>query len=172
MQISVPAETTACALGADAVAAALQDQLQQRGSIAEVIRTGSRGAFFLEPLVEVVDGGRRLAFGSVSADQVTELFDGAGRPAHDHPLCIGNPDEHPWFAAQQRLTFARIGKMQPLDFAAYVDMNGLTALRAALAMSADEVIDAVTASGLRGRGGAAFPAGIKWRTVADQAAVQ
>jgi formate dehydrogenase iron-sulfur subunit len=172
MQISVPAETTACALGADAVAAALQEQLQRLGATAQVIRTGSRGAFFLEPLVEVVDGGQRLGFGPVSAAQVPELLNSADMPSREHPLCIGDPDQHPWLAAQTRLTFARVGKLRPLDYAAYADTNGLTALRTALAMSADEVIDAVTASGLRGRGGAAFPAGIKWRTVADQAATQ
>lgn len=172
VQISVAAETTACALGADAVAAAIAEQINQLGIAAELRRPGSRGAFFLEPLVEVRHGQHRLGFGPVQPDEVAGLFANGALPGEQHPLCIGDPEELPWLASQTRLTFARVGKLEPLDFSAYTATGGLAALRAALSTPADEVIAAVEASGLRGRGGAAFPAGIKWRTVAEQTAQQ
>ncbi len=171
-QISIAAETTACSLGADEVAAAISVELERHGMAVQVVRHGSRGAFFLEPLVEIVNEGRRMGFGPVHVTDVPNLFAGGQLPDSEHDLCIGDPDEYPWLATQTRLTFARIGRMAPLDFDAYQQMHGLKALRTALHMPNDEVINAVEASGLRGRGGAAFPAGIKWRTVADQPAPQ
>jgi len=149
MQICVPAETTACALGADRVATAITETLARQGKAGEVRRTGSRGAFFLEPLVEVVHGGARLGFGPVRPEDVAALFADGEPPSRRHPLCVGDPDQLPWLAAQTRLTFARVGKLEPLDFAGYAAMGGLTALRTALGMPADEVIAAIAASGLR-----------------------
>mgnify|MGYP001268033490 CR=1 FL=1 len=135
------------------------------------MRTGTRGALWLEPLLEVAGPGGRIAYGPVVAADVPDLFDallsdGAGMPAEPgHPLRLGPPEEIPFLADQQRLTFARCGVIDPLDLEDYRRHGGLAGLRAALALPPAEVVERVAASGLRGRGGAGFPAGIKWRTV-------
>lgn len=125
---------------------------------------------WLEPLVEVETAQGRVGYGPVSVADVADLvdaglFDGAGR----HPLSLGPVEDLPWFASQQRVTFARVGIIDPLDLDAYRALGGLSGLRAALEADPDAVVAEVLASGLRGRGGAGFPAGIKWRTVLEAA---
>jgi formate dehydrogenase iron-sulfur subunit len=168
-RIYVPNETTACSLGADEVAAVVEQQLRHHRIEAELIRNGSRGAFHLEPLIEVEQevGGewQRIGFGPMAPGDVSSLFDGASLPGLDHPLSLGPIDAIPFLADQTRLTFARVGESVPLDFAAYQKLGGLRALERALAMEPDEILREIEDSGLRGRGGAAFPAYIKWRSV-------
>ena len=170
-RIYVPNETTACSLGADAVAVAIERQLGNHRIQADVIRNGSRGAFYLEPLVEVereVQGKpQRIGFGPVSPADADSLFENASLPGVDHPLSLGPVDEIPFLADQTRVTFARVGESAPLDFVAYRNMGGLLALKRALAMESGEIVREIEDSGLRGRGGAAFPAGIKWRSVLE-----
>jgi len=171
-RIFIPADTTACALGADAVAGEVALQAQNRGLDVEIVRTGSRGAFWLEPLVEVATDGSRIAYGPVAARDVTGLFE-AGFPVDcKHELCLGKAGDIEWLARQQRLTFARAGVIDPLSLEDYKTQGGYAGLSRALDMSAAEIVAAVLASGLRGRGGAAFPTGIKWRTVLEAAAQQ
>ena len=162
----VPADTTAAAVGGDDVARELSSQG------AAVVRNGSRGAFWLEPLVELELDNQRLAFGPVSTGDVTSLLQSAADDPAAHPLCLGDPAHIPWLAQQHRLTFARAGLADPLCLESYQTLHGFEALDHALHLSPQAIVDEVKASGLRGRGGAAFPAGIKWQTVLDAQAEQ
>lgn len=172
MRIYVPCDTTAVALGADTVAAALQAEAGQRGLELELIRNGSRGMFALEPLLEVEADGQRTAFGPVTADDVPGILDVLLAGAEQHALFLGPVADIPWLASQQRLTFARAGQGDPLCLDTYLAQDGFVGLQKALQMSPQAVVASVTDSGLRGRGGAAFPAGIKWQTVLDASAPQ
>ncbi len=171
-KVFIPADTTACALGADEVAAEVALQAQAQGLEVEIIRNGSRGAFWLEPLVEIESDRGRIAFGPVTADDVFTLFDAGFPAACEHELYLGKVSDLEWLARQDRLTFARAGKTDPLSLDDYKAHGGYDGLNRALKLSADEIVEAVTESGLRGRGGAAFPTGIKWRTVLDTPAAQ
>ena len=167
--IHVPEETTAIALGADAVAAAIRSRIDAGQLDATLVRTGSRGAFFLEPLLELDAGHGRIGIANATVDDVAQLFAPDAAPPERHPRCLGHVDALPWFAGQTRLTFARAGKVAPLDIAGWRSLGGGAGLARALTLDADAAIDEVRTSGLRGRGGAAFPAHVKWRTVADAA---
>ena len=166
----VPRDASARSVGADDVAARLGAEAARRGVDLRLVRTGSRGALWLEPLVEVAaHDGTRYAFGPVSAGDVEGLV-GAGlldrQPATvAHPLALGPTEQLGWLRDQHRVTFARVGVVDPLSAEDYLAHGGLEGLRRALAMSPTEVVAEVTASGLRGRGGAGFPAGVKWATV-------
>ena len=161
-KIFVPRDAAALAVGAEAVASALA---QTPG--VELVRNGSRGLFWLEPMVEVATDAGRIAYGPVSAADVPGLLAAGLLEGGAHALRLGRAEDIPFLARQTRLTFARCGIVDPLSFADYAAHDGLRGLRRALSLSADEIIADVTQSGLRGRGGAGFPAGVKWRTVAD-----
>ena len=165
--VYVPGDSAARAVGADAVALALASEAALRGLDVQVVRNGSRGMHWLEPLVEVATDRGRIAYGPVSASDVAALLDGGLLDGADHALCHGATDEIDWLARQERVTFARVGVVDPLSTSDYQAHGGLAGLRAALALAPLDVVAAVTDSGLRGRGGAGFPAGIKWRTVAE-----
>ena len=168
LRVFLPRDTTALALGADAVAAALASQAQALELDLELVRNGSRGAFWLEPLVELERDGERLAFGPIAADDVADLLPALrGNPA-DHPRYLGPTEALPWFSGQRRLTFARAGLGDPLSIPHYRSLGGFRGLERALSMAPADIVAQVRESGLRGRGGAAFPAGIKWQTVLDQ----
>jgi len=158
MKIYVPRDAAAKALGADAVADALAAECEARGLHAEIIRNGTRGMVWLEPLVEIDRGQGREAYGSVRAADVPALLDGDMES-------LGAVEDIPFFARQTRLTFARCGVIDPLSLADYEALGGLTGLRRALQMDDAGIVEEVKASGLRGRGGAGFPTGIKWDTV-------
>jgi formate dehydrogenase iron-sulfur subunit len=167
MRIYVPADSAARSVGADAIAEGLAALLPE----ATIIRNGSRGLLWLEPLVEVQTEAGRVGFGPVGIADVAGLAD-ALATSTGHPLGLGLVDDLPWLASQSRLTFARVGIVDPLDPDDFEAHGGLAGLRAALARGAAQVVEDVLASGLRGRGGAGFPAGIKWRTVAAEEAAQ
>jgi formate dehydrogenase iron-sulfur subunit len=149
-------------VGADEVAAALV------AAGAEVRRNGSRGLLWAEPLVEVETDVGRVGFAGVAAADIGAVL----AVDRGHPTCIGVVDEHPWLTGQHRLSFARVGVIEPTSLPAYAEHGGWAGLRRALSMPPEEVVEEVVASGLRGRGGAGFPAGIKWRTVAGRPAGQ
>ncbi|MCG6110869.1 MAG: formate dehydrogenase [Paracoccus sp.] len=165
MRIYVPLDSAAKALGADAVADAIAREAALRGLDVQIIRNGSRGMVWLEPLVEIEADGRRLAYGPVSAADVPALMDGRLNS-------LGTVEDIPFFARQTRLTFARCGLIDPLDLDDCAAHGGLVGLRRAVAMDSAQIVAEVTASGLRGRGGAGFPTGIKWKTVAEAVADQ
>jgi formate dehydrogenase iron-sulfur subunit len=169
-KIFVPLDAAARSVGADATARAIAEEARRRGLDVELVRNGSRGLLWLEPLVEVELGGVRYAYGPVHPASVASLFDGgfhsaSGDAAQRHPLAHGPTEEIAYLKRQERLTFARVGITDPRSVADYVAHGGYRGLEAALAMEPARIVDSVTASGLRGRGGAAFPAGIKWKTV-------
>jgi len=169
MRIYVPRDAAAKAVGAEAVAAAVRAEAAARGLPVELVRNGSRGMVWLEPLLEVETPAGRVAFGPVTRADVPALFD-AGFGAH--PKALGLTAEIPFLKKQTRLTFARVGVIDPLSLSEYEAHGGLAGLRKALALSPEAIVAEVTASGLRGRGGAGFPTGIKWKTVLGAEAPQ
>ena len=153
----VPCDAAAVSVGADEVAAAIE------AAGATVRRNGSRGMLWMEPLVEVEDAdGTRRGYANVTGAEVDALLagdlDGTDR-------AIGVVEEHPWLVSQHRVSFARVGVIEPTDIAAYRAHGGIAGLERALALDPAAVVEEVKTSGLRGRGGAGFPAGIKWETV-------
>ncbi|MEC8294281.1 MAG: formate dehydrogenase, partial [Pseudomonadota bacterium] len=161
MKIYVPLDTAAVAVGADEVAAAIVAEAKARDIPVELIRNGTHGMVWLEPLVEVETEALRIGFGPMETADVPFLFD----DLEGHAKALGPVEEIPYLARQTRLTFARCGVIDPLSIADYEAHGGLTGLRRALAMTPADVVQEVTDSGLRGRGGAGFPTGIKWNTV-------
>lgn len=172
IQVFVPCDSAALAVGADDVADAIASRAKTQGLDIEIVRNGSRGMFWLEPLVEVMTPSGRIAYGPVEADDVEALFAASFQTGGDHALRLGKTEDIPYLKNQERLTFARMGITDPRSLADYERHDGYAGLRQALKLSAAEVIQQVLDSGLRGRGGAAFPAGIKWKTVAGLEAPQ
>ncbi len=172
MKIYVPCDAGALAMGADAVARAIERKIVERGIDAVVVRNGSRGMFWLEPLVEVETTQGRVAYGPVSAGAVDGLFNAGFPNGKEHALYLGLTEEIPFLQRQERLTFARCGITDPLSLSDYVSLGGYRGLQRALTLTPDGIVEKVVRSGLRGRGGAGFPTGIKWRTVLNTAASQ
>ncbi len=168
MKVFVPGDSAAISVGANDVAAAIATI----DPSIEIIRNGSRGALWLETLIEVETPSGRIAYGPVSAHDVSSLFEADFLHGGSHALYLGKTDEIAWLANQDRVTFARVGIIDPISLADYRAQGGLIGLQRALNLSPDEVIQTVTESGLRGRGGAGFPAGIKWKTVAQTVSEQ
>ncbi len=166
MKIYIPRDAAATALGADDVAATIVAEAARRGVVVDLVRNGSRGMVWLEPLVEVVTDAGRMAFGPLDVGDVADLFGDLAL----HPKALGPTDDLPWMRGQTRLTFARVGVIDPLSILDYRDHGGLVGLQKALAMGPEAIVAEVTESGLRGRGGAGFPTGIKWKTVAGAVA--
>jgi formate dehydrogenase iron-sulfur subunit len=166
--VYVPRDAGALSLGAGEVADAIAKEASARGLEIQIVRNGSRGLYWLEPLVEVATPAGRMAYGPVAPADVPGLFAAGFHTGGAHVLALGPTDTIPWLASQQRLTFARVGIIDPSSVADYVAHGGYQGLRNSLSMSPEAVVQAVTDSGLRGRGGAAFPTGIKWKTVLDQ----
>ncbi|MFJ2830509.1 formate dehydrogenase beta subunit [Streptomyces sp. NPDC087263] len=164
-KVYVPRDSAARSVGADEVADALQLAAVGGDFDIEIVRNGSRGMLWLEPLVEVVTPQGRVGYGPVAPSDLEGLLAAGMLDGAEHPLRLGLVDELPWLARQTRVTFARIGVTDPLSTEDYVAHGGLAGLRAALALAPEDVVTEVTDSGLRGRGGAGFPAGIKWKTV-------
>jgi formate dehydrogenase iron-sulfur subunit len=164
--VYVPRDSAALAVGAEDVASALVAECGKRGVALNLVRNGSRGMFWLEPLVEVETARGRIAYGPVAPEDVPALLDAGLLDGGPHVLCHGPTDEIPYLAKQERLTFARMGVTDPLSLADYQAHEGYAGLRAALAMPTEAILQQVLDAGLRGRGGAAFPTGIKWKTVA------
>ncbi|HVQ88043.1 MAG TPA: NADH-ubiquinone oxidoreductase-F iron-sulfur binding region domain-containing protein [Actinomycetes bacterium] len=163
--VYVPGDSAARSVGSDAVATRIADAAAAQGRDVRIVRNGSRGLLWLEPMVEVATSAGRVAYGPVQLGDVDELVSAGLLDGADHRLCQGKTDAIEWLAGQQRLTFGRVGVIDPLSIADYQDNGGTVGLRRALTLAPDEVVDEVTRSGLRGRGGAGFPAGIKWNTV-------
>jgi formate dehydrogenase iron-sulfur subunit len=171
-RIFISRDAGALALGADAVERALVAAERRRGLEIEIVRTGSRGLYWLEPMIEVQTPRGRIAYGPVQAEDVEALFDAGLLEGGPHPLRLGPPEEIPFLKRQTRLTFARCGvidRLSPEDYRAH---GGFRGLERAIALGPAAIVEEVAASGLRGRGGAGFPTGIKWRTAAQAIAAQ
>jgi formate dehydrogenase iron-sulfur subunit len=170
-RVYIPGDAGALAVGAEEVAAALRQGAAKRGRDIEIVRTGSRGLYWLEPMVEVATPQGRIAYGPVAVADSESLLNailGDGT----HPLRLGVADDIPWLKRQTRLTFARCGIVDPLSVEDYRAHGGCKGLERALSLGPEKTIEEVVQSGLRGRGGAGFPTGIKWRTVAQTLAPQ
>ncbi len=172
IKVYVPKDSAARAVGADAVADAIMAEAAARKADIKIIRNGSRGLLWLEPFVEVETPKGRAAFGPVEAGDVKSLFDSKFHEGGKHKLSLGLTEELPYLKNQERLTFARCGITDPLSLDDYISHGGFIGLKKALAMRGAEIVTEVTTSGLRGRGGAGFPTGIKWKTVHDAKAEQ
>jgi len=171
-RVFVPSDTTARSLGADVVASAISAEANRRGANVEIVRNGSRGLYWLEPLVEVLVGNVRHAYGPVAAKDVAALFDAGFLAGGKHALALGPTEDIDYLKEQTRLTFARVGIIDPLSLDDYKAHGGYRGLGNALKQSGEQIVATVTDSGLRGRGGAAFPTGIKWKTVLATSAEQ
>jgi formate dehydrogenase iron-sulfur subunit len=163
MKIFLPLDSAAVALGADEIAEAIKIHAKAKGVTVDLVRNGSRGMVFLEPLAEVETPAGRIAFGPLTLSDVPALF----ADLDAHPKALGLTEELPWMKAQTRLTFARVGVIDPLSLEDYRAGGGFEGLARALTMTQAEIVAEVTHSGLRGRGGAGFPTGIKWKTVSE-----
>ena len=167
LKIYLSADSFAQAQGSEELA----ERLQQQYPGAEIIRTGSHGCAWLEPVIEIDAGGERVAFGNISLANCADLLK-EGQANIGHSQYLGPSQQLPYWQQQKRLSFAHCGWVAPLDYSGWRAHGGGAGLQAALQMSAQQIVDAVKASGLRGRGGAGFPTGIKWQTVLDAAGAE
>jgi formate dehydrogenase iron-sulfur subunit len=172
IRIYVPRDSSAKAVGADEVATAIAREAKAQKISVQIIRNSSRGMAFAEPFVEVETAKGRVGYGPVAAADVKGLFKAQFQIGSKHRLSHGLVDDIPYLKNQERLTFARAGTTDPLSLDDYLAHGGFDGLKAALAMASADIVKEVTDSGLRGRGGAAFPTGIKWKTVHDTKAEQ
>ena len=161
----VPQDAVALGLGANRVARAIFAGAERRGLDVRIVRTGTRGLLWLEPMVEVATPEGRIAYGPVTPADVEGLLDAGLTEGGEHALRLGKPEEIPFLAKQHRLTFHRCGVVDPVSVEDYRAHGGYRGLEAALKLGAEGIVAQVRDSGLRGRGGAGFPAGIKWNTV-------
>lgn len=165
IKIYIPLDSASVALGADDVASAIATVAAKRGEDIQIVRNGSFGMYWLEPMVEVETPRGRLAYGPVTPEDVEGMFDAGFLNGGQHKHYLGHTQEIPFLKAQTRLTFQRCGIIDPVSLDDYRANEGLIGLENALKLSSEEIVKAVTDSGLRGRGGAGFPTGIKWNTV-------
>jgi formate dehydrogenase iron-sulfur subunit len=172
VRVYVPRDSSALSVGAEGVARAIASEASSRGLDVTLVRNGSRGMFWLEPLVEVETADGRVAYGPVSREAVAGLFDAGFLEGKAHALNLGPTEEIPYLKQQERLTFARCGIVDPLSIEDYIAHGGYRALHRALSLPPEGIVAEVANSGLRGRGGAGFPTGIKWRTVLNTASDQ
>lgn len=170
--VYLPRDAAALAMDADAVALAIEQEARRRNLTIRLVRNGSRGMLWLEPLAEIVTPSGRIAYGPVQVEDVASLFEADWLRGGAHPLNLGLTEEIPYLKNQQRLTFSRAGITDPLSTDDYLAHEGLQGLRRALTMTPEQIVEEITTSGLRGRGGAAFPTGIKWKTVLTTPAPQ
>lgn len=167
----IPRDTTAISLGADKVAFAIAAVALEKETSLNIVRNGSRGLYWLEPMLEIDTQRGRVAYGPITVDAVEDFIaNECWLENKKHPLYLGLTEEIPYLKNQQRLTFSRVGLVDPLSIADYCARDGFAGLRQALNSSAQQIVTSVTDSGLRGRGGAAFPTGVKWQTVLDTTA--
>jgi formate dehydrogenase iron-sulfur subunit len=165
IKVFVPRDSSALSLGAEKTAKAIAAEAAKRGLDIEMVRNGSRGLFYLEPLVEVATPQGRVAYGPVTPIDVPSLFDADFLNGGGHELGHGLTEEIEYLKKQERLTNARVGITDPTSLECYLAHDGYKGLANALQLAPADIVKQVTDSGLRGRGGAAFPTGIKWNTV-------
>ena len=170
--VYIPRDSAALSVGAERVARAIAEEAEARQLTVHIKRNGSRGLLWLEPMVEVETAAGRIAYGPVEPADVHSLFEANFLQGGQHALHHGLTEQIPYFKSQQRLTFARVGLIEPANLQDYIAHEGYRGLKQALQMSGAQIVQAITDSGLRGRGGAAFPTGIKWKTVLDASAAQ
>jgi len=172
VRVYIPRDSGALSMGAEAIADAIGAEARRRRLDVAIVRNGSRGLYWLEPMIEVATPSGRVAYGPIGSGDVVSLFDAGFLSGGKHRLALGPTAEIPYLKRQERLTFARVGITDPLSLDDYLEHGGYRGLERALALSGAQVVEEVTSSGLRGRGGAGFPAGIKWKTTLETEANQ
>ena len=171
LRLYIPIDAAALAVGADEVDATIRAAAARRDVAVDIVRNGSRGLHWLEPMVEVETLAGRVAYGPVAPGDAESLL-AALLAAGGHALRLGPTEDIPWLKRQTRLTFARCGVVDPRSLEDFRALGGGKGLERALSLGAEAIVEEVVQSGLRGRGGAGFPTGIKWRTVAQTQASQ
>ena len=166
-RVFISRDSGALCVGAEEVARALFKAAEKRGLDVEIVRTGSRGMYWLEPTIEVARPEGRIGYGPVKPADIDSLLDAGMLDGGKHPLSLGLVEDIPFFKKQTRLTFARVGIIDPRSLEDYKAHGGYKGLDKAIAVGPEAIVEEVVNSGLRGRGGAGFPTGIKWRTVAQ-----
>ncbi len=164
-RVFVSRDAGALCVGADEVARALFKAVETKNLNVDIVRTGSRGMYWLEPLVEIERPEGRVGYGPVKASDIEGLFDGGMLEGAKHPLYLGLVEDIPFFKRQTRLTFKNCGIIDPRSLEDYQAHGGYQGLKKAIEIGPAATVEEVVNSGLRGRGGAGFPTGIKWRTV-------
>ena len=172
IKIFVPIDSTAQSLGSNEIAHKIEFEAKKRNLEIDLVRNGSRGLFWLEPLVEVEYNGERIAYGPINEEDIPSLFDAKFFEGGKHDKYLGKTDEIAWLKNQERLTFARVGITDPLSLKDYMDHEGFVGLKKAINMEAQQIVNEVKDSGLRGRGGAAFPTGRRWQAGLDTESTQ
>lgn len=170
--IYIPRDTAALAMGVEEILEPIRLKAKKQGLELTIIRNGTRGLLWLEPLIEVLTDNGRVAYGPISEEDLDSLFDADWLHGGQHPLCHGLTDEIPYLKNQERLTFAKVGLIDPLSLEDYTKHDGWNGLKNALSLDQESIVKQISNSGLRGRGGAAFPTGIKWDTVRKTAVSQ
>ena len=150
IKVFVPRDAAALSVGADEVAAAIANEAKKLNKDVQIVRNGSRGMLYLEPLVEVETAKGRVAYGPVSAKDVADLFKAGFLKGKSHKLGHGLTEEIPYFKNQERLTFARCGITDPLSIDDYRKHGGFEGLSKALKMKPIDIVTEVTTSGLQG----------------------
>ena len=166
-KIFIPRDSSSISLGANDVYQAILNESKKRNIDIDIIRNGSRGVFWLEPMIEIRTSKGRVAYGPVSVSDVKSLFDNKFYLGKKHNLFLGITEEIKWLKNQERLTYARVGIIDPLNIDEYEKLDGFKGLKNSIKLNSENIVKEITDSGLRGRGGAAFPTGIKWKTVLD-----
>jgi formate dehydrogenase iron-sulfur subunit len=162
MIIYIPCDSSSISVGAENIKNIISDHLPE----AKIKRTGSYGLYWLEPMIEVEKDNRRIAYGPLDNNSIIELI--KCDFSEQHSLCLGPTHSIDKLKLQNRLTFKNCGIIDPLSLDDYKKQGGLQGLEKALKLSPEEITDIVIKSGLRGRGGAAFPTGIKWKTTLSE----
>ena len=166
-RVFISRDSGALCVGAEEVARALFKAAEKRGLDVEIVRTGSRGMYWLEPTIEVARPEGRIGYGPVKPADIDSLLDAGMLDGGKHPLSLGLVEDIPFFKKQTRLTFSSVGIIDPRSLEDYKAHGGYKGLDKAIAVGPEAIVEEVVNSGLRGRGGAGFPTGIKWRTVAQ-----
>jgi formate dehydrogenase iron-sulfur subunit len=166
-RVFISRDSGALCVGADEVARVLFKATEKRGLDLAIVRTGSRGMYWLEPTIEVERPEGRIGYGPVKPADIDSLLDAGMLEGGKHRLSLGLVEDIPFFKKQTRLTFKNCGIVDPRSLEDYKAHGGYQGMAKAIAVGPEAIVEEVVNSGLRGRGGAGFPTGIKWRTVAQ-----
>jgi len=166
-KIFIPRDTASISMGGDEVAIIIEEIAQKEKKEVTIIRNGSWGMSWLEPLIEIEIEGHRVAYGPISETDVIDLFEADFLKGGSHPLKLGNTNDIAYLKNQQRWTFRRCGLIDPASIEDYIKNRGFSGLEIALQKGSSHVLKELEKSGLRGRGGAGFPTAIKWQTVTN-----